>query len=271
MTGLRDTQNRFQAVLTKGANADDPLPGLVSGTAKARVGELMGVYYNAYRLRLIEALGEEFSALRAHMGAKAFADMVVAYMGAWPSRAPSIRWFGRHLSGFLSSDPAYRDDTLLAELAAWEWSLGTAVDAADSPVITIDDMGRIPPDRWDAMTLTFHPSLRLLKINRTVPAYRQAVELTEALDDPRDAPAPTPPLGGAGSEPWMIWRLGIEVFYRSLSDIELRAYRAAREGRTFGDICTDLMTQVPEDEAALTAASFLKTWIEEGWVSAVAA
>jgi hypothetical protein len=257
MNALAAIQARFHAFVVNGAPASD----LVRGTAKADAGTLLGVYFDAYRLRLIEALGEDFPALRRFLGEDEFDRLARAYLAAHPSRHFSVRWFGRRLPGFLAGTTPYADRPALAEIAAYEWALGLAIDAADATPVEIADLARIPPERWGNLCLSFHPSLSRLDLRCPVPAYRQAVEKEKPLPplDPADAPVA-----------WIVWRQDILVAFRSLDAVEAELMDRARDGATFGSLCTRLAEEREPEQAALAAASFLKGWIGEGLIVAVA-
>ncbi|MCP5367893.1 MAG: putative DNA-binding domain-containing protein [Hyphomicrobiales bacterium] len=265
---LADLQFRFQDFLLNGGDdPQDPLPGLVSGTSKAGAGELMAVYFNAYRLRLMEVLGEDFKALKVFLGEDGFETLALAYIDQHPSRHPSIRWFGQRLPLCLATHPPYRDEPVLRDLAAWEWALGEAFDAADADPVTFEQVAAVPPDAWDGLGFTFQPALRRLDLEWNVPAYRAAVE--------DGAGAPEAPAPSGAPVPWLIWRRGLDTLYRSMEADEARALDLVRAGAGFGALCADLaQTMDPEqapEQAPGRAATFLRTWIDDGLVCGLSA
>jgi hypothetical protein len=258
MSALAAIQSRFHAFVVAGA----PASGLVAATTKASAETLMAVYSDAYRLRLIEAMAEDFPALRRFVGEDEFDPLARAYIAAYPSRHFSIRWFGQRLPQFLSATPAYAARPVLAEIAAYEWALGLAIDAADATPVGVAVLAQVPPERWGELRLTFHPSLSRLDLRWPVPSYRQAVEKNES---------PLPALEPAG-EPvaWIVWRQDIQVMFSSLAVAEARLIDQARAGAPFGSLCAALAEEHDPDQAALTAASFLKRWVSESLIVAVA-
>ena len=82
MTGLKELQESFQRGVLAG---DDSILGEIKGSAKESPDVLFGVYRNAYVLRLIEVLTEDYGQLHAYLGDARFAKLVRAYIAAHPS------------------------------------------------------------------------------------------------------------------------------------------------------------------------------------------
>ncbi len=259
MTTLTQLQTRFRDFVLGTAPAPT---GLAQSSQTTDAETLLSVYRDAYGLRLLEALGEDYRALGRLLGTERFEDVGRAYIAKTRSRHPSVRWFGRDLALHIRRDPAFADIPAAAELAAWEWALGEAGDAADADPVGIEAFAAVAPDAWANIRLTFHPSLRRLDHSWSVAAYRQAVEDDEDLVAPERSEAPVA---------WVIWRSGTDVLYRSLPPPEARALDAARAGATFGDICDRIAGDGDAGAAAATAAGFLRSWVDGGmvaWISA---
>ncbi len=134
MTGLANLQALFQNHVVGG----DDAAAVFVGDRTASAEERLCVYFDAYRLRLIENLRIDFPGLRALMSAEAFDAICLRYIDQHPSRGPNIRWFGRHLAGFLAADRELAGQPVLVEMARFEWARGLAFDAPDSDVLTAD-------------------------------------------------------------------------------------------------------------------------------------
>ncbi|WP_353094164.1 DNA-binding domain-containing protein, partial [Methylibium sp.] len=77
------------------------------GLLRSRAGgSLLHIYRHAYRARLVAALRENHEGLPRVMGDEAFDALAQAYLSAYPSRHPSIRWFGEYLADFMQARPA---------------------------------------------------------------------------------------------------------------------------------------------------------------------
>ena len=257
MTALRELQMRFQACVLGDAGA---LPATVAGTGAASAEERMQVYAEAVRLRFLDVLGQDYPGLHALAGDDAFRSLGLAYVQAHPSHHPSIRWFGQHLAAFLGSAAPWRDHPVLGEMARFEWAKGELLDAADSPVVGVEHIAAIPPDRWSGIRPRLKPAVRRLALEWNVPSLWKAI-------DNGDAP-PSP----ARTEPavdWLLWREDLVVRWRSIEPDEAWALRRCDVGEDFGSICTGLCDRVGEDVAAFRAATFLKQWAADSVLEAV--
>ncbi len=240
-------------------HADDPVVSRVQDGARASAHECLGIYAEAYRLRLLGVLRTDYPTLCFLLGDDAFEALALDYVGRYPSSHFSVRPFGTHLAEHLANHPDHCDRPYLSELAALEWALGEAFDAADRPPLTQADITAIPPDAWGEMRLELHPSVRRLDLRTNAPSLRSAFNKREPMPSPETIPEPVP---------WLVWRTALETYFRSLSPDETWALDAARRGSTFGDLCEGLCEWVDEERAALRAAGLLHRWVSDGLVTA---
>lgn len=251
---LSALQRQFQQQVLEGGDAEK----LVKGDARADAAVRLGVYAEAYRLRLLEVLGNDYPVLKQLAGEETFEQLGRAYIESHPSLTASVRWFGRFMPEFLSglpegSVPAY------AELALFEWKQGETFDAPDADAIGIEAVAAVPPEYWPEMRFVLHPALRRLDLLWNVPALFQAHQAEKPL------PAPA-----CGEEPraWLLWRgAELDIRWRSLAADEAAALDAAAEGRSFGGLCELLCEWVEAEQAAGHAAGLLKRWIVDGLVT----
>lgn len=256
MARLRELQEAVQAYVLCG---DRRIDSEVVVTERMDAQTRLDIYAEAYRLRLIEALGSDFHALWTLLGKDAFDALGNAYIEAHPSRYFSIRYFGQHMARFLALTTPYRDRPWLAALAAFEWALGEAFDAADAAPLTLEAMAAMPAVGWPAMRLELHPSVRRLDLAWNASAMWLAV-------DQDQAPPPPDPLPSA--IPYVIWRQGLRTLFRSLPEDEAWALDSAAAQRPFGEICEGLCRWSLEAEVSTRAAGLLRQWIEDGMVVA---
>ena len=254
---LSALQHAFQAYVLHGVDGvvERVVPGRRSDHQRR-----LAVYYDAYRLRLVEALRADFDALLAVMGEEAFERACRAYVEATPSAFRNVRWYGGALAQFLRQTPPWREQPWLADIARFEWTLTLAFDAADAPSVGFEEVAALPGDAWATLAFRPHPSVRLLALRANAPAIRKAVDA--------GAPVPEPALADAAAT-WLVWRRGFSVRFRSLSEPEAWALRSAMEGASFPAICEGLCDRLAPEAAAGAAAGWLRTWVDDRLITAL--
>lgn len=248
MSDLGDLQNKFQDFLLR---TNDEIKRSITAPPSGNVQTRLDIYGQAYRLRLLDALTSNYPVLKAYMGEDAFEKLSYAYIAQSPSVHPSIRWFGDTLAAFITGLPEYKKQRYLAQLAHIEWIMSLVFDAADAPLVTIEDMGNIPPEAWATMRFDTHPSIHLVDLSWNVIALWQAIMQEEPLPPPKKSAPLT----------WLFWRQDLINQFTSLSEEEAWALKALLQGATFGEIGEGLCRWVTEQEAGLRAATLLKGWI----------
>ncbi len=253
---LPSLQGSFQQYLL--TLAGDMKQEIVSDALDAET--RLRIYADAYRLRLLEALETDFIALRAALGCEAFESMGRAYIDAYPSDHYSVRYFGRHLARFLADSAPYGAQPVLADIARFEWAMTDAFDAPDADVASVADMAAVAPENWPTLRFTLHPSLQRIELQWNASAIWHAADKDEVPPDPVQSEFPVG---------WMIWRQGLQIYFRSLSVDQAWMLDALRSSQSFAEICEGLTEWIDAQHVALHAAGLLKQWFEDGLISQV--
>lgn len=254
---LERLQRQFQAHLLEGS---PEIEAQVIGSERFHLDTRLGIYRGAYVSRLAEALAANYPALAQLLGEHDFAALAQEYVRRHDSPFFSIRYYGDELAQFLAEDEHYAGAPILAELARWEWTMTVVFDAADAETLAHQDLQQIEPARWAQLRFTWHPSVQRLDLQWNVPQTWQA--LIAGTERPVASLE-------ASATPWLLWCQGLTSYYRSLSASETGVLDAARRGWPFGELCTLLCEALGEEEAPRQAATFLRTWVEAGLISAV--
>lgn len=254
MTHLRNIEALFQSHILHG---DDGIRALVVGSDKVSADVRLGIYANAYRLRLIEALDTDYPGLHTIAGDEEFDRMCRAYIDAHPSPFRSLRWFGNRFAEFLRTTEPYAEYPVFAEMAEFEWALSDAFDAADSEPRTTADMAALPPDLWAGLRFISHDSVRRLDLRWNVPPVWKAID---AGDTPADLESGDHPVA------WLVWRQELVTRYRSLDIDEAWALDALMRGEPFAALCEGLTEWIDPQNVATHAAALLKRWLEDGLI-----
>lgn len=257
MNNLHDLQAAFKRYLFE---EDNKIVSHVISTEKLTSNSRLAIYGNAYRSRLIDALANDYSALKYLLGEDDFSHLSLAYIKAYPSTHYSLRWFGQDLARFLDNHRIYRKHHYLTELAKFEWAFVNAFDAKDAKVSGIEDATKIPPDSWPGLRMVLHPSVRW------VTCSWNCLSIWQSMKNKTAAPAPQPLDMEVN---YLIWRQDLNTIYRSLDSDEADALSAVAKGADFTELCIALTKRLKTEETSLRAASLFKTWLAEGLISRI--
>jgi hypothetical protein len=258
MSDLRNLQRRFQNYLI---GISDEIETDIISTPGALAEHRLGAYYNAYRIRLIDALAVDFLAVHKYLGEQAFENLALEYLQAHPSTQPSVRWFGKDLATYIDSNYAHEESEFLSELANFEWNKGLIFDAVDeTSLFSLDDMALVPPTAWPDIRITFKPAIRYLDLYWNVCPCYMALEKGNPLPEKMRNEYP---------QRWLVWRKNKDPHWRSLDVHEAWVLESAQKGENFAAICEGLLEWVTEDQVAITAAGFLKQWISDELVTTI--
>lgn len=253
---LKDIQSAFKRHLQL---HDSEIVDHIVDTGRLAGSERLAIYGNAYYARLIETLEQDYEVLHTLLGDDEFTRLCEQYIGAHPSRSPSLRFFGRHMSDYLSSHEPYRHHPYLQEMAILEWMFIEAFDAADAPVVNEAGAASVPPERWPILTLTLHPSVHWFDYRWNIlPIWKSAMEDSDLPELVR--------LDSKGC--CVVWRHDLMTRYRSMDADEVIVMKAVQGGEDFAGLCEQLAEQGTEPEQVpMRAAGILKTWLASGMVS----
>jgi hypothetical protein len=255
MSGLEKLQSLFQDhVFTRDSDAVASFVGNAAASAESR----LGVYYDAYRLRLVDCLQNDFPGLFALMGEEPFDALCRRYIIQHPSIHPNVRWFGEQLAGFLAVDDEMAGRPYLAEMARFEWARGLAFDAPDATVMESGHLTQLTAEEWPTLSLQLHPTVHRSQFDWNIGPIWRAVCAEESLPAPAKLGHP---------EQLALWRRATTVYWRSLQHPEARALDAFRDGKDFAEVCTKLCEWFPEDEIPAVVAGMLRQWVAEGLLS----
>lgn len=256
MSTLAELQRDFQRHVMHG---HERIVDAVESTPQVSAARRLGIYSEAYRLRLTDALASTLTRLQALLGEEEFAKVANEYIDLCPSTYPSIRWFGDRMPALL--ERSYRHQPWIAELARWEWAVAASFDGADAEPIGVDTLGAVAPERWPSLQFEFHPSVQLMRMKTNAPLLYKAL----ADDEP-------PPEGAKLDEPqpWLIWREGLTTQYRSLTVDEAAAMENVRTGGTFESLCDTLCGWHEPAGVPMQAAGMLKRWVVDQMIVAAA-
>ncbi len=257
MTFLARIQTEFQDYVLADKSADSAIGNVIADGFGLPVADRLAIYHDAYRLRLAEALSEEFGKTHTYVGDDMFYDLGRSYIASHPSRYRNLRWYGDAFSAHVAE--ALSEHPVVAELAAFEWALGLAFDAEDAPVLGAAGLQSLSADDWEHIGFVMTPSLQLVDFHWNAPSIWLALEKEETPPDAVNGEAPTT---------WLVWRRELQPHFRSLSTYEAQALRGLLAGQSFADVCAQA-ADAAEQDITDQIAGWLQGWIAEDILSAI--
>ena len=247
---LAKLQTDFQDILlnTECMGADwvsDSVQGL---SAEKR----MGIYYNAYRIRLIDTLIDTFEHTASYLGDRWFNELAANYVQLNYSIHNNIGLYGKNFPRHLVEQ--LPGDGEVAELALLDWTLRRAFDGANAVVTTQDDLQRLMLVEGGIDRLLPVPTL---SINRHC---FNTLDIWHAINQDN-----VPPVVEKLADPVdiLIWRKGYSPHFRSLSPIESVAITYFCDGCSFDEIGEALGADFPEIEVAAEFGAIIARWLED--------
>lgn len=249
-------ENAFQNYLKTNHRAILPL---ITNDATLGAKKRLEIYYDAYRLRLLEILDSDYPKLHILMGDAAFDSLGRAYIDHFPSKYFSARYIGTHLCQFLKTSP-YDQEPYLYEMAEFEWSMGDTIDSKDIPLLKPDVLNHLDLDRFGDLRVKFHPSVQCLCFQWDVPELWLAMEKKLPPRPPKKLPIP---------QDWLVFRNGLDSAYRSLDKTEKLALLQLQEGGSISDLCETLCEVLEEEKIPTYILTCLHQWLNEEFITEI--
>ncbi len=224
---LRDAQTWFfQAIAYPNARLEGSasIEEILTSTPTLDASSRLGVYRFAYRSRLIEALADDFPALRHALGGDRFEALADKVVHRFPSRGPNLNAYGHAVVRYLEGKwGRIAGRSFLRDLARLEWALVEVVHAAVPPRLSPTALRAIPVESWPDLRFRGSPSLRLLTSRWPVNRYLQAFRQGEA-----------PPIPSAERSATLVYRQGFTVWRMDLSPLTHRLLTDLLQGISLG-------------------------------------
>lgn len=212
------------------------------------------VYFDAYRIRLMEILKLDFEKTHTLMGDEQFDNAFYGYLKTHPSHHFSVRYFGQYFPQYLNETAPFKSIEVFSEMAYFEWSLSYTLDAPDAPALSHDTLTKTLPDAWPTLRFDFHPSVISHRFEWDTPALWLLIDKEEPPRGPIKQPIPLR---------WIFWRRGLRSYFQSCNEYEDRIFEAIENAQDFSEICESLLDILPEEEVPMIVAQTLNKWVQE--------
>lgn len=232
----------------------------ISDNNKLSAKERLAIYFDAYRLRLLEVLESDYPKLQALMGKEDFEVLGCHYIEGHPPEHFSLRYFGKDLASFLLNTTFYSKHPYLHEMAMFEWTMGDALDAPDAVVLAKDALQSLPLDCFSELKVHFHPSVVLLHFEWNTPHLWQAIEEGDKKRLPKKLENPIT---------YLIFRSDLVSIFKSLTKNETLALKALQNLLNMAEVCEMLNDHMEEEKVPEFILQCLSVWLESGIVAEI--
>jgi hypothetical protein len=231
------------------------------------------IYNRQYWFRVIGAVAEDFPALSAVLGGKAFNLLVLAYLRENPSTSFTLRNLGSKLPPWLEehSEFAPRRHKLLLDVARLEWAYVEAFDRAEVAPLTALDFA----DLAAGSRLFLQPHIQLLELNYPVDELVLAVHqetgpsdmMSNAVPERRHVQRARLPKMLRSAVFLVVHRYDNSVYYRRIDRENFRLLSALQKGAPLGDALENAFRNSPlsAEEQAAKIQSYFAHASELGW------
>ncbi len=259
---LKELQHRFLDYLQQ-QQLDQPhsLAQQVVEQGKINAAQRLGIYGNAYRVRLQKVIETDHPVLCAYLGDDLFAELLTGYLQAHPSQVRSLRYFCQRLPEYLQVTKPFSQHPVLAEIAMFENLLLDSFDAPDRQRKDFAEVQALPPEQWPAMHLRLHPSVQFFI------ARWNSVESWQAIKAENKPPVAEKIPSDSNHQamlPWLVWRNEQQLTqFRSLDGAEYELLTEIVKGQGFASLCELLIAWYSEEEIGQRVVSYMQRWFTD--------
>jgi uncharacterized protein (UPF0276 family) len=224
----------------------------------------LGIYKNAYYIRLHSVLKDTFPVLAFVSEVAGFEYLVSRYIYQCPPTKDSIKYAGEKLHKFLRETELSWDfgvpQEALADLAQLEWSRYETFDLQDDPpALSKSSISNLSPEQWEKVRFRFADSIRLISLNWEVAPVWEVVKIKNEI--------PSPP--HQKTSQYIIYRREDFVYHRKLDHDEAILLREMMEGYSFIQACGALAACEDRKEINKVipkAVQALQNWLEDSLI-----
>lgn len=250
---LAEAQARMQDAIMRGAGIDSkpdewirPKPGFTPAAQ-------LGVYLQAYRMRLYDATADDYPVLRHALGDTAYDRLLRDFVNVAQSDHFNLGRYGTKLPDFLARHPL--NDAFAQELCLLEQAIAQLAHAVETAALTPSHLAGISPEVFMESVLLPRAALQLFAFDYPVNHYYRAVK-------EHAAPAKPP----REKTFLAVFRHDDEIWRMDLDAVEYRLLRALFRGIPIGEALEQLDTEtiMSEEQRMMHFTNCCARWMRNG-------
>lgn len=215
----REGNSAFSAALLE---PDAPVPQNIVDPEGCIAPKRFAVYRNNVTTSLTEAMGSTFVSVKNMVGENFFNQVARAFIRANPPKSPVLYEYGEGFDDMLAGIEQLKHLPFLPEIARADRAWLESFHAADSAILSPEEMGAIAPDELDGLRFVAHPAARLIRSDYPLHAIWISA---------RDAKMPE---NAEGAQSILITRPDIEVRSMALDAAQTGFFASLIDGAPLG-------------------------------------
>jgi len=259
-----------------GRSMEEVASSYIAPNSRLSAFERLEIYNRQYWFRILGALAEDFPALRAVVGQRAFDALSVAYLTAHPSRSFTLRNLGSRLVEWLTANPQFagRRHLLAVDVARMEWAFVEAFDNGERDPLTLEQVATLDGHS----RLALQPHLRLLELEHPVDELVLELHKAEKRQTSEAGVQQDDASQGSGKLPTLrrqrtciaAHRVDLSVYYLRIKREEFQTLSAIRSGLPLAQAIEAGITssRAPNPRRPLLVREWFTKWAELGWICA---
>lgn len=215
--------------------------------------ERVGVYRGMYLLRMEEALTTDYPVLKSFLGDEVFFELISRYVERYPSRSHSLNFLGRSLPKFIGESTDLADREFLRDLAAFELAIAEVFDEEQTPVLSPEEIAKVPEQAWETARLQPIAALRLCKFDYPVSMFK------EAYRDDEGFPEVLP-----GNQWLAIHRRDYRVYWTTLDEPGYDLLGLLAKGGVLGEVIESICLKYEGQVGDVEIFTWFQDWVSQG-------
>ncbi len=230
----------------------------------------LAIYYDMYRLRLLDVLFGDYPKLTGIMGEEKFTQAFLHYLLHHPSTHYSVRPFGAKFADFLNQYEPFCFKAYYTEMAKFEWALSLTFDAGEVPRLEFKNLMLLSPEEWVNLKFKLHPSVSILTFQHNITSVWKILENQKICPEQEDESIveryleeqPERLISPLNSpETWLIYRKNFASCFQALTSEQYFMLESIGNGYTFSEICENLSKIMPGEKVPGFAMHHLADWL----------
>lgn len=211
---------------------------------------LPDIYRSAYWCRLCRILSEQFPCLSHCLKQSRLDGLIKQYLQEYPPKHFALTRLVSDFANHLISIDTLTESQ--KEMARFEGLLREVTLVRRANRMHLEQLSQITAKQWQDLTLSLHPSVRLIECHHDTPRQWQAYHAIAESES---------------SQYWIIWYDQLKSAFQPLTEHEWLLLESIRSEKTFTELCHDATNWFESDQQAIEfVVNSIQGFIQHGFL-----